>query len=339
VTGADNLASLTGAEPEVLFDAFAQVARLEKRTTRKGDPFWVVELRDVTGSVTSNVWHNSPVFSAVEDLVPGDIVKLRAVASVDERYGRQLEIRKVRTINPEDEGTGFDPALVVVSSRFDRPQLLDELQEYARNIARPLLSRLVLDVLSEYEEALLVHPAAARLHHPFLGGLVEHTWSVTKTCVFLAEKYSDYYGNIDSDLVTAGAILHDIGKLRELTAHHGTASYSVEGRLLGHMLLGRDIVREHAGAIEDFPQDVLLALEHIIIAHQGRLEWGSPIEPLSPECLIVHYADDLDAKLNMMMCAIEEDTTDGPFTPYNGKLKRRVFKGPDVIAPDAPERE
>jgi len=333
---APNVRQLADVQPNERFDAFVQFVERRQRTTRRGDPYWAVTLRDSTASIASNVWLNSPVFSAVESLSPGEVVKIRAVAVENEQYGRQLEIRMIRPIKPEDEEDGFDPALVVPSSRFDRTELLDGLKEQAEAVENPLLRQLVLDVLEEYEEPLAAYPAAERLHHPVLGGLLEHTWSVTKTCALLAKKYADYYDRINSDLVVAGAILHDIGKVRELQAREGVAEYSVEGQLLGHMLLGRDIVREHAAKLDGFPPALLLALEHIIIAHQGKPEWGSPIIPKSPECLIIHYADDLDAKLNMMMQAIEEDTGDEALTSYSGKIKRRVFKGAAALEADAP---
>ena len=157
--------------------------------------------------------------------------------------------------------------------------------------------------LTDNREALLTHPAARRNHHAYVGGLLEHTLSVTRTCVYLADKYAEYYPEmkppLDKDLVVAGGILHDIGKLREMEQRPEGAAHTAEGSLIGHILIGRDMVREAAAALKGEPTldaDTLLRLEHLIIAHQRLPEWGSPKPPMTPEALLVHYADDIDAK-------------------------------------------
>ncbi len=153
---------------------------------------------------------------------------------------------------------------------------------------------------------------------------------MTRTCVYLAEKYDAYYPDLEpplnKDLVVAGAILHDIGKLRELDQQPQGTEYTAEGNLIGHILQGRDMVREAAGR-HGLTPETLLRLEHIIVSHQRLPEWGSPKPPMTPEALIVHYADDLDAKLHMMVVGLRDDTTAGAMTSSRNALRLRLYRG------------
>ena len=188
-----------------------------------------------------------------------------------------------------------------------------------------------LSILDANREQLLTLPAATRNHHTYLGGYLEHVLSVTKTCIYLAEKYHEYYPDmrppLDRGLVVAGGILHDIGKLREIEWQpEGAWAYTAPGRLVGHILQGRDIVRE-ASAEHPLDAEMLLRLEHIIIAHQRLPEWGSPKPPMTPEALLVHYADDIDAKMNMMYVTLRDDTTPGPMTSKKNQLFQQIYRG------------
>ena len=177
---------------------------------------------------------------------------------------------------------------------------------------------------------LLRIPAARHNHHAFVAGWLEHTLSVTRTAVYLADKYAEDYPDLkpplDRGMVVAGAILHDIGKLRELEQRPEGTVYTAEGGLIGHMLLGRDIVRE-AAAAAPLPGDLLLRLEHLIIAHQRLPEWGSPKPPMTPEALLVHYADDIDAKFAMMAAILADDANPGPLTSKKNVLMQQVYRG------------
>jgi 3'-5' exoribonuclease len=184
-------------------------------------------------------------------------------------------------------------------------------------------------ILEQYQETLLTLPAAKYHHHAHLGGFLEHVLNVARSCVYFADKYADLYCDmqppLDKGLVIAGGILHDIGKVRELTTTPAGAEYTPSGNLIGHILQGRDIVRETAAK---YPLDAekLLRLEHIIVSHQRLAEWGSPKPPMTPEAFIVHHADDLDAKLHMMVCAIEDDA-EGPFTSKRNPLREKIYRG------------
>ena len=150
----------------------------------------------------------------------------------------------------------------------------------------------------------------------------------------MADKYADYYPEmkppLDKDVVVAGGILHDVGKLREMDQQPEGATHTAEGSLIGHILQGRDMVREAAAAMRDraaLGADTLLRLEHLIVAHQRLPEWGSPKPPMTPEALLVHYADDLDAKYHMMVAVLREDTNPGPVTSKKNVLMQYVYRG------------
>ncbi|MEZ6144462.1 MAG: HD domain-containing protein [Planctomycetaceae bacterium] len=240
---------------------------------------------------------------------------------------------RIREVNDEDIEAGFDPGEFLQSSRFDLDEMYAELTYLVEaEIEDVALRQLVSEILVEHADAIKTIPAAMRNHHAYRGGFLEHVLSVTKLATHLADKYIAYYRNmqppLNKSLVVAGAVLHDIGKLTELDAQPQGASYTAQGRLVGHILLGRDIVREKANELGTLDPETLLRLEHIIIAHQNLPEWGSPIAPHTPEALLVHYADDTDAKFHMMAMALEtEPTNDDEFTPRDNAMRRQIFRG------------
>ena len=203
-------------------------------------------------------------------------------------------------------------------SRFEPQEMYDDLIDLVhRQIDDDGLRQLVLEILQQNRELLLLIPAAKKNHHAHRAGFLEHVLNVTRTCCYLSDYYADFYRDVgpplEKDVAVAGAILHDIGKLRELAPHPAGADYTPAGSLIGHILQGRDIVREVAAHVEVAP-DKLLRLEHVIVSHQRLPEWGSPKPPMTPEALIVHHADDLDAKLQMMATTLAEDL--GPDASY-----------------------
>ncbi|MEX0586342.1 MAG: HD domain-containing protein [Pirellulales bacterium] len=312
-------------------DVFALMTTKDELTTRDGKPYFRVGFRDARREVQFPIWADSPwAVDCRGAWTPGTFYKLRAVYR-DTNYGPQLELRKVRATTDADAADGFDPMMLLPRSRFDPAAMYAELTALAADhIVDAGLRALVLDLLTRHREQLLVWTAARHNHHAFIGGFLEHTLSVTRTCVYLAQKYDDYYPNLqprlDQGLVVAGAILHDIGKLRELEQTAAGPVYGPEGHLIGHILQGRDMVRE-AAAGQDIDRETLLRLEHVIVAHQRLPEWGSPKPPMTPEALIVHYADDLDAKYHMLFSILETDTNPGPFTSRKNILGTEIFRG------------
>jgi 3'-5' exoribonuclease len=246
-------------------------------------------------------------------------------------YGLQLEIKKIRPVEDGDTKDGFDPLMCQPSSRFDPVEMFAELMNIVESrIENIPLRELVAGILEQNRELLLVWPAAKKNHHAFVSGYLEHVLNVTRTCCHLAEKYAELYADleppINKDVIVAGAVLHDIGKLRELQTTAAGADYTAAGCLIGHVLQGRDIVRE-AAAGRSIDAETLLRLEHVIVSHQRLPEWGAPKPPMTPEALIVHYADDLDAKMHMLVCTIKEDTTEGPVTSKRNPMAQQFYRG------------
>jgi len=312
-------------------DLFVLMTFKEELTTRDGKPYFKVGFRDSNREVVFPVWDNSPwAADCRERWVPGLFYKVRAMYR-QTNYGPQLDIRKIRETTAADSGDGFDPMMCQPQSRFKPEAMFEELLGIARKeICAAPLARLVETLLVENRQKLLVYPAARRHHHAFVSGLLEHVLSVTRTAIYLADKYAGKYADLepplDRGLVVAGAILHDVGKLVELDQQAAETVYTAAGALVGHVLLGRDLVRDAARQIP-LEGDLLLRLEHIIISHQRLAEWGAPKPPMTPEALLVHYADDVDAKFDMFYHVLRDDKTDGPLTSDKNLLRHRVYRG------------
>ena len=325
------IVSLSEMVPGQEADLFVLMTAKEELTTRDGKPYFKVGFRDARREVSFPIWDNSPwAVDCRKDWTPGVFYKLRAVYR-ETSYGPQLEIRKIRETVESDAADGFDPAMCLAQTRFDPEAMFHELAQLAeRHVEDAAVRRLVLTILNGNREKLLSCPAARRHHPAFCGGLLEHTLSVARTAVFLADKYADYYPDmtppLDKDLVVAGAILHDLGKVRELDPQPTGTVYTPEGELIGHIVMGRDMVRE-AAAHAEIDADTLLRLEHLILSHQRLPEWGSPKPPMTPEALLVHYADDVDAKYHMIYAILRDDTGAGPPTSEKNLLRHKVYRG------------
>jgi 3'-5' exoribonuclease len=311
---------------------FALLSDKQELKTKDGKPYFKVTFRDARREVGCPIWSDSPLAESCRAAwIAGQFYKMRAVLSRHPKYGPQLEIKKIREVQSGDENDGFDPLMCQPASRFDPIEMFAELINTVDvKIQDPALRELVSDILENNREQLLLLPAATKNHHAFRSGYLEHVLNVTRTCCHLADKYAELYSNMDpplnKDVIIAGAVLHDIGKLRELAVNAAGSEYTPEGNLIGHVLQGRDIVRE-AAAGRTIDPEILLRLEHVIVSHQRLPEWGAPKPPMTPEALIVHYADDLDAKLNMFVCALQENTNDGPLTSKRTILGYQVYRG------------
>ncbi len=316
-------------------DSFVLLSGKEASKTRDGKPYYRVMFRDAIREVTSMIWNDTAWFKQCDtQWQKGSFYKVRC-RYTDTQYGPQIELDNIREVNDGDLEQGFSPNDFYLSSRYNPEDLYQELLEIVKEkIQNSPIRMLVENILSENEIQIKEMPAAMKNHHAFRGGYLEHVMSVTKNALFLAEKYREDYEQMSPplsiSLTVAGAILHDIGKLIELNVNGTETTYSAKGKLVGHILLGRDILREAASEIEDFPEETLLRLEHIIISHQNLPEWGSPVAPHTPEALIVHYADDLDAKFQMVaMAVIEEADQASEFTSRSNPLRREIYLGTD----------
>ena len=311
-------------------DFYILFAAKEQLTTKDGKPYLRVSLRDANREVTFPIWGDSPLFASFSnEFSPGEFFKVRAFYR-ESNYGPQLDIRKIRPVTEEDEAEGFDKNMCLRRTRFDPEAMFNELIEILDQIEDEQVRELAQSIYRDNEAALKTLPAASYNHHAYLGGYLEHVLSVLKTSEYLANKYTEFYiesgSPIDKDLVLAGAALHDIGKLRELVEKPAGAEYTVRGTLIGHILQGRDILLE-AAVNHPIDDEKLARLEHIIVSHQRLPEWGSPKPPMTPEALLVHYSDDIDAKLHIMMAALDSDETEGPMTSNRNILRQKLYRG------------
>jgi 3'-5' exoribonuclease len=211
--------------------------------------------------------------------------------------------------------------------------MCSELDAVIRSVRdRPLaaLLRRCLGAAGVLGKAYRVHPAAKRNHHAYVGGLMEHSLSVAAICDRLATHYARHGARIDRDLLVAGALLHDLGKVRELAGGYSIA-YTDAGQLLGHILLGIGMVTREAESVPGLSGERLLLLQHLIASHQGKPEWDSPRVPQMVEALILHYADDLDAKLNPTLRMLD-GVAPGAWSEYDQSAGRKWFQPPVLSA-------
>jgi 3'-5' exoribonuclease len=318
-------------------EVFAVLVKKDRGTTKRGEPFLKCYFRDRDTQVEAPLWANNRLIKEAEDWTPGLAYRLGVKANIDDKFGLQLEIHKIRPASEELDGAdGYNFFGLVESSRYDPEALFRTIhQTIDKCIEEPHLKQLVVMMLDENAELFKKMPAAASFHHGYTAGLIEHVWSMTRVAAFLSGHYGSYYDKLNPPLnrgvVVAAAILHDIGKLRELDYHPVEARYTTDGSLIGHVLIGRDMVLKAAEKIEGFPPEILRLLEHAILAHHGKREWGAPIVPQTIEALLVHFIDEIDAKMNIAARERMRSKTDGEFTDKVYALdNRRFYKGVPV---------
>lgn len=296
------IADLAGFEESRIFDAYFLVLTKQQRMTRTNKPYLNLTLADKTGQMEARVWEPGDPRIARE-FERGDVVKLRGcVARFDDRC--QIKVDQLRKAQ-EGEAALED---MLPATIFDVNELWSRLNATMQSIANPDLKRLLEAILTEPEIARAYReaPAARQLHHAWLGGLLEHVVSL----LGLAEKVAAHYPMLDRDLLLTGVILHDIGKIRELTWATGF-DYSVEGVLLGHIQMGVDLVEKTIACLPNFPPRLQTLVLHLILSHHGKLEFGSPKLPMIPEALALNFVDDFDAKMQAVKSEFEKSAREG----------------------------
>jgi 3'-5' exoribonuclease len=301
--------------------------------TSRNQPFIKCLFRDKRVQYEAPLWYDHRFFPEADSWTEGVAYRLEVRAKHDLRYGMQLDILGIRPATDGDAADGYDFFDLVESSEYNTKELMQSIRyRIEKYIVEPHLHQLVIKILEEHEALLMKMPAAQNLHHSYTAGLIEHVWSMTKVAGVLVDHYASYYSHLnpplDKDVVIAAIVLHDIGKLRELTYHPVEARYTKEGCLIGHVLMGRDMVRETARTIEGFPEETLLLLEHAILAHHGKREFGAPVLPQTLEAILVSFVDDLDAKMNIVARQRMQSNTADEFTDRVYALdNRRIYKG------------
>jgi 3'-5' exoribonuclease len=321
---------------------FAALVKKDRGMTKKNEPYFKCYFRDKRATLEAPIWANNRYHNQAAQWPVGIAYRLHVRAKDTGRYGLQIdEIIEIRPATKDDEADGYDFRDLVESSKYPADLLRERLDALIeRYIRNPHIKQLVTGLLAEHGELFCRMPAAVNMHHNYSVGLLEHVWSMTRIAGFVAEHYERYYDGLnpplDKDLVVAATILHDLGKIRELEYHPVEAKYTKEGSLIGHILMGRDLVREAARKIDGFPEETLLLLEHAILAHHGKREFGAPVVPQTIEALILSFIDDLDAKINALATERLRSTTEDTFTDRVYALdNRRIYKGIPVELPEA----
>ncbi|WP_420238607.1 3'-5' exoribonuclease YhaM family protein [Telmatobacter bradus] len=284
------------------FDSFFLVLAKQQRLTKTNKPYLNLMLGDKTGQLEARVWEpNDPRIA--REFEKGSIVKVRGSASrFDERV--QMKVDQLR-LAQEGEAEKMD---LLPATHYDVKALWQQLEAAIDSFTNADLQRLLTTILADpavataYREA----PAARQLHHAWLGGLLEHVVSL----LTLADKVAAHYPLLDRDLLLTGVILHDIGKTRELSWTVGF-DYTIEGTLLGHIQFGTEMVDKAVEKLPNFPERLRTLVIHMILAHHGKLEFGSPKLPMIPEALVLNFVDDLDAKMQAMQSEFDKCEREG----------------------------
>jgi 3'-5' exoribonuclease len=280
---------------------FALVTKKERRQDRNGRDFIDLRLADASGSIDGKIWGDSPALEA--SFEAHDFVAFKGTVK-SYRDKLQVSVHQCRLTTDDDRSLGFDESRLIPSTSENLDDLWRRLEDlYQREIEQSHLRRLVDDTLTLFKDDLREHPAAKSIHHAYRGGLLEHVVSMAEVAAAVCGQYSD----VDRELVLVGILFHDLGKLTEI-GRMPANEYTTEGRLVGHVVLGRDLLRERCAAIEGFPAEVRMHLEHLVLSHQGLLEFGSPVEPATAEAIVVHAIDNLDSKLAQLRQAATEGT-------------------------------
>jgi len=284
--------------------------------TRQGKSFLTLSLGDKTGTIEARVWDRAEEIAS--QFKEGSIVTINGHANT---YRNQIQIQ-IHELKQNE--SAIDPALFQESSPKDIPNMLSDLKKLASRIQNRHLRALIDSFMADHHFVTRFKkaPAAKHFHHSYLGGLLEHTLSVSQMAVLVSEHYPD----LDSDLLLSGAILHDIGKIEELN-YEPNIEYSNEGRLLGHIVLGVMMVEEKLKSQKDFPFELALRLKHLILSHHGEFDFGSPKRPKFLEAFALHLLDDMDAKINGLTKLLKDDRQEGSWTSFNNLFQRYFFKG------------
>ncbi|WP_419883353.1 3'-5' exoribonuclease YhaM [Peribacillus sp. B-H-3] len=296
-------------------DTYMYIKTSTKAVASNGKPFLTLILTDKTGEIEAKLWdvseddeRNYSAERAVK--IQGEIQNYRGRS--------QLKIRNIRLITDLD---GIKTSDLIQTAPLSQEEMMDKITKYIFEMTNPNIQRITRHLLKKFQNEFLTYPAATKNHHEFMSGLAFHVVSMLD----LAKAIAGLYPKLDKDLLYAGVILHDLGKVIELSGPVSTA-YTVEGNLLGHITI---MVNELGKAADELGIDTeeIMILKHMVLSHHGKAEWGSPKPPLVREAEILHYIDNIDAKINMMDRALEK-VKPGEFTERVFALENRSFYKP-----------
>ncbi len=282
--------------------------------SRAGKSYFSLKLQDKTGTIDAKVWDLNNEIKSFEE---NDFIKIDGTVLI---YNNEPQLN-VRRIRKSMDGE-YDPMDYIPSTEKNIDVMLKELLGYIDTIQDQYIKALLQEIFLKDEtvkKCFRTHSAARTMHHSYLGGLVEHTLSVTQICDFMAGRYK----NVNRDLLVATAMLHDVAKVRELS-QFPTNDYTDEGQLLGHIVIGAEMIHEAASRITGFPKTLENLIKHSILAHHGEYEYGSPELPKTIEAFILHCADNMDAKTKAMEEAIAGNTNQGEWVGYQRIMQRNI---------------
>lgn len=285
--------------------------------TKTGKEYGNLILQDKTGTIEAKIWDlSSP---GVGEFDAMDYVHIEADVTLFQN-ANQLNVRRIRTAR---EGEYVEADYLPVSKK-EIGKMYEELLGFVRSVKNPWLNQLSSGYFvedKEFAKAFQFHSAAKTVHHGFVGGLLEHTLSVVKLCDY----YAGYYKTLNRDLLLTAAMFHDIGKMQELSRFPEN-DYTDDGQLLGHIMIGTEMISERIRQIPDFPPRLASELKHCILAHHGELEYGSPKKPALLEALALNFADNTDAKMETMIEALAAGGTNKGWLGYNRLLETNIRK-------------
>ena len=285
--------------------------------TKTGKEYGNLILQDKTGTIEAKIWDlSSP---GVGEFDAMDYVHIEADVTLFQN-ANQLNVRRIRTAR---EGEYVEADYLPVSKK-EIGKMYEELLGFVRSVKNPWLNQLLSGYFvedKEFAKAFQFHSAAKTVHHGFVGGLLQHTLSVVKLCDY----YAGYYKTLNRDLLLTAAMFHDIGKMQELSRFPEN-DYTDDGQLLGHIMIGTEMISERIRQIPDFPPRLASELKHCILAHHGELEYGSPKKPALLEALALNFADNTDAKMETMIEALAAGGTNKGWLGYNRLLETNIRK-------------
>lgn len=282
--------------------------------SRNGKKYLSLTLQDKTGIINAKVWELNKYIQSFEE---NDFIKIDAVVVC---YQEELQL-KVSKIRKSEEGE-YNPMDYIPTTDKDIALLFEKVIEIINSIKTPCIKSLLENIYiknDELRERFKTHSAAKTVHHNYMGGLLEHTVSIATLCDFLSTKYK----YVNRDILIAGAFLHDVGKLFELSPFP-TNDYTDDGQLLGHIVIGTELVTKETSKIKDFPEQLKSLLKHCILAHHGEYEFGSPKRPKTIEAFLLSCADELDSKAKIFEEALEMEAIQGNWVGYNKLLSRNI---------------
>jgi 3'-5' exoribonuclease len=280
---------------------FLIVSKCEVKTSKTGKLFLNLELRDKSSALPSKIWDNAEEYS--KKLKEGTVVKVAGLIE-DFNGAPQIKIDKIR---PAKESDNVIPEDFLPRSRRSLNEMIDELNLVIASVENKYLNELLKLILSgDNLDKYSRTPAGKGWHHAYIHGLLEHTLEIVRICKLMCSIHSE----LNHDLLISGALLHDFGKTEELT-YDTIFDYTDKGKLVGHIMIGALIVDKTASSISDFPDELKTHLIHLVLSHQGKLEFASPVEPKTLEAIALYQADELSAKTNAYKYAIEAEKNKG----------------------------